>query len=139
MFAILTHLTPQPRLRHFVEWAWIGIFLLSCAGVGYFAFGPPPEGLGPGEDKIQHGLTFFVLTILGVRAFPRVGVAGVAVGLCAGGVGIEIIQGLPLVHRDADLADVGADVIGVVAAVFLLGALFGAWALVRRIVSRARD
>src|SRR5882672_733862 len=67
-------------------------------------------------DKAEHFIAFYALTGLGVAAFPRHRLWVIGALLSAFGALIEIVQGLPIVHRDRDLWDWVADTIAVVAA-----------------------
>jgi hypothetical protein len=57
-----------------------------------------------------------VLTFLAAAAFPRVHLLVIAVLLSAFGALIEIVQGLPIVHRDKDFWDWVADTLAIGAA-----------------------
>ncbi len=86
----------------------------------------PPEFPGKPSDKFQHMLAFATLAVLGVLGYPRVPKTAVAAGLVLVGAGIEIVQMIPSLHRDAELMDLVADtfailaVLGVVALVVRL-------------------
>jgi VanZ family protein len=67
-------------------------------------------------DKAEHFAAFYVLTVLCVAAFPRRGTVVLAVALSAFGAGIELVQALPIVHRDCDIYDWVADTIAIAAA-----------------------
>lgn len=66
-------------------------------------------------DKAQHFAAFYVMTGLAVVAFPRTGLVGFGFALALFGALIEIVQGLPAVHRDLDYRDWIADCAGIVA------------------------
>ena len=68
--------------------------------------------------------TIFVLASLGAFAYPGRPFRTVGAGLAAFGVLIELVQALPFIHRDAEVLDVVADVIGIAAALVPLR-LFG--------------
>ena len=64
-------------------------------------------------DKLDHGLAFFTLALLGEPAFPRQPFwRRIALGLVAFGVGIEIAQWFTP-DREAAVMDVVADSIGI--------------------------
>ncbi len=69
-------------------------------------------------DKAQHALAFMVLTVGALLLWPEVGV-GVAMGMVAYGVGLELAQ-WAVGWRFAELTDLVADAVGVL----------GAWVLV---------
>lgn len=83
--------------------------------VAWLAF-RPTTGADQGLpwDKANHALAFFVLTIVCARGWPGSGFWRLAAVMLAAGTAIEIIQGLPLVGRDADVWDVVADMAGFV-------------------------
>ena len=84
---------------------------------------PPSEGLQLLPwDKAEHFLAFYVLTSLAVVAFPRGRLIMIAIVLSAFGGLIELVQALPIVHRDAAWGDWVADTVAV-AAVFVPMAL----------------
>jgi hypothetical protein len=64
-------------------------------------------------DKATHFIAFYVLTGLAVAAFPKRNLIVVAAALSAFGALIEIVQGLPMVHRDQDFWDWVADTIAI--------------------------
>ena len=99
---------------------------LATVIVCYSAFAPPTHGpsLMP-WDKAEHFSAFFVLTLLAMGAFPRTALWRIAVALSLAGAAIEVIQGLPFVHRDADVKDWLADTIAIAAA--MSGTLIGYW------------
>ena len=65
------------------------------------------------NDKIEHLLAFFALTLLGLRAFGRKHIVPLALGLAAIGGLIEILQGSAFIGRDAELFDWIADLGGI--------------------------
>jgi hypothetical protein len=60
-------------------------------------------------DKATHFLAFYGLTGLAAAAFPTRNLFLIAVLLSAFGALIEVVQGLPMVHRDRDFWDWVAD------------------------------
>lgn len=84
-------------------------FWLALATTLVFAWTPHPPQLFS-NDKSQHQLAFFVLTILGGLAFPtrRLIILGGALAVI-GGI-IELVQAIPAIHRDCDIYDWYADV-----------------------------
>jgi hypothetical protein len=55
-------------------------------------------------------MAFAVLTVLAVPAFPKARSWQILLGLGAFGALIELVQAIPALHRDCDLADWLADV-----------------------------
>lgn len=69
---------------------------------------PPSVPLGP-TDKVQHMAAFAVLSLLAAIAFPRQRYRVIFVAMAALGAIIEVLQLIPSLHRDAELADWFAD------------------------------
>jgi hypothetical protein len=67
-------------------------------------------------DKAEHFIAFYALTGLAVAAFPKANLFVIAALLSGFGALIEIVQGLPMVHRDRDFWDWVADSIAIAAA-----------------------
>lgn len=67
-------------------------------------------------DKAEHFLSFYTLTVLGMIAFPKRSALGIGIWLSALGAAIEIVQGTPLIHRDCEFWDWGAETIGILTA-----------------------
>jgi hypothetical protein len=67
-------------------------------------------------DKAEHFIAFYALTGLAAAAFPRRHLLGIALALSGFGALIEIVQGLPIVHRDKDFWDWVADTLAIGAA-----------------------
>lgn len=85
-------------------------------------------------DKAQHTLSYLALSVTGCLAF-RQRIAGVAVGLLAHGVVIEILQAALPAGRFGDVQDWLADAIGVLAGVLI----FVCAASLSRGMSQRRD
>ena len=60
-------------------------------------------------------LTFAVLTALARIAYPRASVGGIFLRLSAFGALIEVVQMIPVLHRDADVQDWAADSLAILA------------------------
>ncbi|PZO90571.1 MAG: teicoplanin resistance protein VanZ [Sphingomonas sanxanigenens] len=105
-------------------------FWVALAVTLYFAWAPHPPTLIH-NDKSQHELAFATLAIGWTLAWPRARWWQVALALAALGGLIEIVQGLPFVHRDEDIndwyADVAAILLGLAAAHGLLAILPKSW------------
>jgi hypothetical protein len=67
-------------------------------------------------DKALHFIAFYGLTGLAVAAFPKARLWIIALSLSGFGALIEVVQGLPFVHRDEDFWDWVADSIAITAA-----------------------
>jgi VanZ family protein len=72
----------------------------------------PPVLLGMHSDKVQHAAAFITLAVLGSAAYPRLSRLKLMLALIAFGGLIEAIQLLPAVHRDSELSDWGANILG---------------------------
>jgi VanZ family protein len=67
-------------------------------------------------DKAEHFTAFYVLSCLALFAYPRAPLHIIGLWLSLFGATIEIVQALPFVHRDCDIMDWFADMIGVACA-----------------------
>jgi hypothetical protein len=92
-------------------------FLAALVFTFYSAVVPPTQAvqLVP-WDKAEHFIAFFGLTGLAVAGFPRRSPLALAALLSAFGALIEVVQGLPIVHRDEDFWDWVADTLAIIAA-----------------------
>jgi hypothetical protein len=92
-------------------------FFAALAFTFYSAVIPSPLALRLAPwDKAEHFIAFYCLTGLAVAAFPRRNLFVIAALLSSFGALIEIVQGLPVVHRDRDFWDWVADTIAIIAA-----------------------
>jgi VanZ family protein len=100
----------SPRLARFARIA------LVVAAIGAFTLAILPTAPGPENmnDKVNHAFAFFVLSGLAYAGWPRAGAVRIFVLLTAFGGLIEIVQGLDLIGRDADIYDLFADMVGIV-------------------------
>jgi VanZ family protein len=71
----------------------------------------PPELPGHPSDKIQHVTAFAVLALLGSWAFPKLRSLSLIFRLSLFGAAIELVQAIPVLHRDSDVLDWIADTI----------------------------
>ena len=87
---------------------------LVAAGCIAFAVAILPSGDGPSQynDKLLHGLTFLLLGGLAIAAYRRRSSFGVIVVLTIFGGLIELAQLVTDWGRSAELADLGADMLG---------------------------
>ena len=99
--AVLRSEGPLPRLLFWAATA----FAFVMAVIPH-----PPELPGHPSDKIQHILAFLVLAGLGRWAYPQVRKRELLLGLAAFGALIEMVQAIPMLHRDSDPYDWIADV-----------------------------
>ena len=95
--------TPIPKRSLF--WA-AAIFAFVMAIVPH-----PPHVPGEPNDKIQHVIAFATLGALGAWAYARTSLLRIAIGLSLFGALIEVVQAIPMLHRDSDVLDWLADTI----------------------------
>ena len=92
-----------PRLTRPLFWiAWTFSFVMAVLP-------HPPRIPGEPDDKIKHILAFLTLALLGSFAFPKLKPWKLLLWLSLFGVLIELIQMVPMLHRDADVIDWLAD------------------------------
>jgi hypothetical protein len=102
------------------------VFVAALMFTFYSAVIPPSHALQLVPwDKAEHFIAFYALTGLAAAAFPRTNLFLIAALLSGFGALIEIVQGMPIVHRDRDFWDWVADTIAVSAA--LAPILLGWW------------
>jgi len=92
-------------------------FFAALVFTFYSAVIPPAQALQLVPwDKAEHFIAFYALTGLAAAAFPTRHVLLIAVLLSGFGALIEVVQGLPIVHRDEDIWDWVADTLAIAAA-----------------------
>lgn len=67
-------------------------------------------------DKAEHFAAFYLLASLAAMAYPRTPLLLLGLWLSLFGGVIELVQALPLIHRDCDIRDWFADAVAVTAA-----------------------
>ena len=82
----------------------------------------PPELPGQPSDKLLHIIAFATLTLMARLAYPRAKIWPIFIGLGALGAGIEFIQAIPALGRDASLTDWLADVLAISAVLGVIAA-----------------
>ena len=93
------------------------VFFAALLFTFYSAVIPPEHALHLVPwDKAEHFIAFYALTGLAAAAFPKRHILVIAALLSAFGALIEIVQGLPIVHRDRDFWDWVADTLAIGAA-----------------------
>jgi VanZ family protein len=73
----------------------------------------PPEVPGNPNDKVQHIAAFATLSLLGSFAYPRTSLTNLLLRLSLFGAFIEVVQAIPVLHRDSDVFDWLADTVAV--------------------------
>ncbi len=89
------------------------LFWLAVLTTVLFASTPHPPTLIP-NDKLQHLLAFVVLALLLRFSYPAIAWQVTGLALAALGALIEIVQAIPVLHRDCDIYDWYADVAAIV-------------------------
>lgn len=107
---LAAHRRPALLLLRVVLWIAMAVGL-------YEALRPVPVG-PPGQyaDKIEHFVCFYLLTGAALLAYPRLKAAWLVAIAAACGAGVEALQSLPAIGRDAEFLDWVADMVGVFAA-----------------------
>jgi hypothetical protein len=103
------------------RWAAIAALVLVVGLAAVGAIDPNHEvwiHLDP--DEIEHAAFAFVMLALAAAACPRVPLWLLATPLLLAGSGLELLQQAGLVAGQYELRDIGANVLGVGAAVFAL-------------------
>lgn len=101
----------------------------SAAALAFFMAVRPPVG-DPHlsmSDKALHMAAFAVLASLAALAFRRTPLWRIGLGLLLFGGAIEVVQGLPIVGRDADARDLVADAAGIALALPLSALVLRRW------------
>ena len=103
------------------------------AALGAFALAvmpkPPRVPLDRFGDKVEHIFAFAVLTLLANVGFGVQRWRPILFGLALFGAAIEVVQAVPVLHRDSELIDWVADVAAVMVVTLAFAA---AAAIVRR-------
>jgi hypothetical protein len=107
--------TPLRAIAAWMFWA-ASLFALVMALL------PHPPQIVEASDKVQHMLAFAVLAGLAAVAWPR-RLLAIGAGLLAFGGLIELLQLIPGLHRNGDLADWAADGATVTAVLLLAAAI----------------
>ena len=113
------------NLQYVKFWFAGGIILTGV--VTYLTLAPSNLNIGISSDKAAHFLTFTGLMVWFCGIFRLRRALFVAIALLAFGVLIELLQGF-LSYRTAELADAGADAIGVLFGWGLAAAGLDNWA-----------
>lgn len=86
---------------------------------------PPHLPIDRFGDKFEHSLAFVTMAALAVLGFPREPLFRIGERLSFLGAMIEVLQSIPMLHRDCDIRDWIADTIAI-------SVTLGLVALVRR-------
>ncbi len=111
---------------NFEKWqGWIRVaFWLALIVTLVMALLPKPPALPmQASDKVQHIAAFAALTSLAALGFPSLRLRIIFVWMAALGLAIEVLQMIPILHRDAQASDWLADCAATLATLLLFGAL----------------
>lgn len=84
---------------------WRGAFWAAVAFTLVMALLPHPPEMPVTNDKLQHAAAFATLTLLGETGYRRTGPFRLLLRLSTFGAVIELLQALPMIHRDCDPMD----------------------------------
>ena len=107
-----------PTVRYPRTWFFTGLALALLVTIACLVPGRDLPALGI-SDKLEHAVAYLVLAFWFASVMPHWDYLFLMLALLALGGGIEIAQGLMGLGREADLKDVLADVVGIIAGVGL--------------------
>ena len=110
----------RPSSQFLARRTAIAVFWTAVAFTFVCAIAPADRLYLADRDKLEHFVAFFTLTVLAIVAYPRRALAVTGMKLLAFGALIEVVQALPAVGRDGDMADLVTDG----AAIAMVGLLF---------------
>lgn len=88
---------------------WLALaFTLTMAWLPH-----PPAMPGNPNDKLQHMAAFGFLSLVGAAAYPKFPLPHLAERLSFLGALIEVVQNIPMLHRDCDIRDWIADTMAI--------------------------
>lgn len=110
------------------EWSgskWVrGLFWAAATFAFVMAEVPhPPHIPGEPNDKVQHIVAFATLALLGSWAYTATRPLKLLAWLSLFGAVIEIVQAIPMLHRDSDVLDWIADSVAVAVMLLLVRVL----------------
>jgi len=105
----------RTMLARFAFWIALAFTLLM-------ALSPHPPRVLPFNvwDKVQHAAAFGVLAGLAAFGYPRSPLVRLGEHLSFVGALIEVLQAMPMIHRDCDIRDWIADTIAITVALGLV-------------------
>ena len=109
--AKIIHTVFAPSLIRPLFWL-LTVFTLTMA----FLPKPPATPIDQFGDKFEHMVAFAVLTGVALIGWPQSRRWRIVLLLSALGAMIEVVQSIPMLHRDCDWHDWAADTIAVVVA-----------------------
>jgi VanZ family protein len=108
---------------------WIGLSVLLVGAVLAACLYPRMLVIPAGADKFEHLAAYLVLSIWFGGIIARRWHAWVAIGLLGFGIVIELLQGLPMIGRSQEVADVVANAIGITVGLLYTRSVLDGWAL----------
>lgn len=102
---------------------WRFAFAASALFAVIMASLPQPPIPGNLSDTLLHVLAFTVLTVLARLGYPQARTWHILMGLGALGAGIELIQTIPALQREASLSDWLVDIATITAVTSVIAAL----------------
>ncbi|HET9446931.1 MAG TPA: VanZ family protein [Steroidobacteraceae bacterium] len=115
-------------LRHPRLWlvsGWIMVAVALIASIVPISELPKMGGI---SDKVEHVVAYLVLALWFAGIYPKSRYPMIGVALLVMGIVIEGLQGAMNLGRQADLRDVYANTIGIVAGLLLASIWLGGWA-----------
>ena len=104
--------------------ALVGAIIYSSLAPDFALLMPTPDGF----DKVEHFTAYCGLALWFTGIYPRARYWQVVAGLLALGLAVEIAQGTMQLGRSADVLDMLANAVGVLAGLLLALSLTGGWA-----------
>ena len=98
----------------------IGFWAALCFAFVMAVLPHPPQLPGEPNDKVQHIIAFATLAALGSFAYFSAPIVRLLIGLSLFGALIEVVQGIPALHRDSDVMDWIAETAAVVVVLLLV-------------------
>jgi VanZ family protein len=116
-------------LRHPRVWLVSGWILVALAIIVSIVPAHELPKLGGVSDKLEHAVAYGALALWFAGIYPKSRYPMIGVALLVMGIVIEGLQGTMNVGRQADLRDVYANSIGIVAGLLLALVWLGGWAM----------
>ena len=116
-------------LRHPRLWLVCGWLLVAGAIVANLMPAHDLPKIGGINDKAEHIVGYLVLSLWFAGMYPRTRYPMIGVALLVMGIVIEGLQGAMHMGREADITDVYANTVGIVAGLTLALIWLGGWAM----------
>lgn len=116
---------PEPLYRLIeLHWLWRALFCISIASITWLGFTSEPYPIpSAASDKVNHLLAFMELAILTRLGWPLLGLLVPLAVLTGFGLALELGQSITP-WRDFSIADLVADMIGILVGYGLMSLLF---------------